>query len=129
MVVKKGKGLSIPTKQKVINVDAAEDFGNKSITEVQKSHSKTKTKPSVKKEVVKVADESSATKRDAFTMPIFDYDLISELITRSAMNGRVLNKSEILRAGLIALNSMTDIQFKKAASKVIKIKTGRPSGS
>jgi hypothetical protein len=129
MVARKGKGLSIPTKQKVIDVEAAEAFGNQSITEVQKSQSKTKKSNSVKKKVVEPNEQQPVTKRDAFTMPMFDYELIDELITRSAMNGRVLNKSEILRVGLIALNSMTDTQFKKAASKVIKIKTGRPSGS
>jgi hypothetical protein len=66
--------------------------------------------------------------RDSFTMPSSDYDLIS-VIRERCLGGRVsLTKSEVLRAGLLALQAMPDKELLKAARNVTKVKTGRPAG-
>ena len=64
--------------------------------------------------------------RDSFTMPQADYELITALKTRSLNSGVQTTKSEILRAGLLALKQMNDGDFLNKLRIVEKIKTGRP---
>ena len=64
--------------------------------------------------------------RDSFTMPQADYDLITTLKTRSLNSGVQTTKSEILRAGLLALEQMNETEFLEKIRVVDKIKTGRP---
>jgi hypothetical protein len=64
--------------------------------------------------------------RDSFTMPQTDYELITTLKKRSLESGIQATKSEILRAGLLALNQMTEVEFVSKIETVEKIKTGRP---
>lgn len=64
--------------------------------------------------------------RDSFTMPSSDYDLIPVLKKRSMKAGIGVSKSEIIRAGLLALSGMTEREFIEAVEKVEKVKTGRP---
>lgn len=64
--------------------------------------------------------------RDSFTMPQTDYELITALKNRSLNSGVQTTKSEILRAGLLALDQMTDTDFLDKLENVEKIKTGRP---
>ena len=64
--------------------------------------------------------------RDSFTMPQSDYELIAALKSRSLNSGIQTNKSEILRAGLLALFQMSETDFLDKIGDVEKIKTGRP---
>jgi hypothetical protein len=64
--------------------------------------------------------------RDSFTMPKAEYAVIDELKQRAAKLGRPAKKSELLRAGVKALNTMTDEVLRAALSAVPTIKTGRP---
>ncbi len=64
--------------------------------------------------------------RDSFTMPQSDYELITALKNRSLKSGIQTTKSEILRAGLLALSQMTETEFVSNIENVEKIKTGRP---
>ncbi len=64
--------------------------------------------------------------RDSFTMPQTDYDLITLLKKRALQAGNETNKSEVLRAGLLALNQMSEAEFLDKITTVEKIKTGRP---
>ena len=64
--------------------------------------------------------------RDSFTMPLSDYELITLLKKRSISLGVEITKSEILRAGLKALESMQAEEFLSKIAAVEKIKTGRP---
>ena len=64
--------------------------------------------------------------RDSFTMPQADYELITLLKKRSLSSGVEITKSEILRAGLKALDLMTLEEFLSKISLVEKLKTGRP---
>lgn len=65
--------------------------------------------------------------RDSFTMPEFDYVRIKALKARLLANGIEIKKSEVLRAGLLALEGLSDSQLHRIFSQVERIKTGRPS--
>jgi hypothetical protein len=71
-------------------------------------------------------EEKIKVVRDSFTMPQTDYELITALKKRSLESGIQTTKSEILRAGLLALNQMTEVEFVSKIETVEKIKTGRP---
>jgi len=68
-------------------------------------------------------------KRDVFTFPISDLELIQELKLRCMKQGIEMNKSEIVRAGLHALEKMNIKELTQLASEVPKLKTGRPARS
>lgn len=70
--------------------------------------------------------EKTKVVRDSFTMPVDDYELIENLKKRSLQSGHQITKSEILRAGLLALNRLDDNNFLDQIREVEKIKTGRP---
>ena len=65
--------------------------------------------------------------RDSFTFPETDYAVIASLKLRAIAGGCEIKKGEILRAGLVALQAMSDADLLKALSAVERIKTGRPS--
>lgn len=75
---------------------------------------------------VKKLRQKEKVVRDSFTMPQSDYELISMLKTRSLNSGVQTTKSEILRAGLLALEQMNETDFLDKLRIVEKIKTGRP---
>lgn len=64
--------------------------------------------------------------RDTFSITAVDYELIPAIKKRCMRAGIDTNKSEILRAGLIALSQMTDEQLEAAMSEVERVKPGRP---
>ena len=67
--------------------------------------------------------------RDSFTMPRGDYEQIGKLKSRCIGLGIARSKSELLRAGLAALNEMTDAGLARIAAAVPSVKTGRPPGA
>lgn len=76
-------------------------------------------------------DSKSATRkpklvRDSFTIPKTEYAAIDELKTRAIALGTSVKKSELLRAGLMALVGMSDAAFKAAVAAVPTLKPGRP---
>ncbi|MFY9221199.1 MAG: hypothetical protein WAQ98_00940 [Blastocatellia bacterium] len=65
--------------------------------------------------------------RDSFTLPYDDYQLI-ELIKDRALKASVsVNKSEVVRAGLLVLQSMSEKDLLIALNSITKIKSGRRS--
>jgi hypothetical protein len=64
--------------------------------------------------------------RDSFTIPKDEYAVIESLKIRAGKLGLSVKKSELLRAGIKAIATMSDIQFKAALSNVPTLKTGRP---
>ncbi|MEO6747655.1 MAG: hypothetical protein ABIS28_08320 [Caldimonas sp.] len=64
--------------------------------------------------------------RDSFTFPAAEYEQLKELKQRAIKLARPAKKSEVLRAGLLALQAMNDRAFGKAIDAVPTIKTGRP---
>ena len=59
-------------------------------------------------------------------MPKQEYELIEAIKTRMIQMGQPAKKSEILRAGLLYLNSKTNDALKLAIETLPMIKTGRP---
>jgi len=64
--------------------------------------------------------------RDSFTIPKSEYQLLDALKLRAAGLKRPTKKSEILRAGIAALNAMADKALLAALNSVPSLKTGRP---
>jgi hypothetical protein len=64
--------------------------------------------------------------RDSFTIPKVEYTVLQGLKLRAANLKRPTKKSELLRAGIGALQAMNDRAFLAALSAVPSLKTGRP---
>ena len=65
--------------------------------------------------------------RDSFTLPKTELLQIADMKKRAMALGVEVKKSELIRAGLQALSTLTDAPFKKALGNVPTIKTGRPA--
>ena len=64
--------------------------------------------------------------RDSFTFPESDYALFATLKQRALTAGVEVKKGEILRAAVVALAKLDDVELIKAIGLVERIKTGRP---
>jgi hypothetical protein len=64
--------------------------------------------------------------RDSFTMPEADFALIASLKQRAAVAGRESKKSELLRAGLQALDALNAPALLAALNALAPVKVGRP---
>jgi hypothetical protein len=67
--------------------------------------------------------------RDSFTMPKSDYEKIAGLKNKGLAAGVSVKKSELLRAGLLMLESAAPKRLLAAVSAVEQVKTGRPAKS
>lgn len=67
--------------------------------------------------------------RDSFNMPESDYAQIAALKERCLKAGVSAKKSEVLRAALKCLSSLSDKALTKAIADLEVIKTGRPAGN
>ena len=67
--------------------------------------------------------------RDSFTIPKTEYAVLEGLKDRAANLKRPTKKSELLRAGVLALQAMTDKAFLSVLNGVPSLKTGRPKGT
>ena len=67
--------------------------------------------------------------RDSFTIPKAEYEVIHALKTRGQKMGQPAKKSELLRAGIKLLATLSDAAFKAALLQVPTIKTGRPKSA
>lgn len=75
------------------------------------------------------AEKKVKVVRDSFTMPQADYAKIAQFKEICLKNGMHVKKSEVLRAGLHALEKLGAAQLKKALAALEPIKTGRPKSS
>jgi hypothetical protein len=64
--------------------------------------------------------------RDSFTIPGDEYELISQIKKRCMKAGISANKSEVLRAGLAALEAMPERELVSLFANLQRVKTGRP---
>lgn len=64
--------------------------------------------------------------RDSFTMPSFDYDLIKALKLKALDAKTAIKKSELLRAGLHALDKLDSKELISIVSTLAVLKAGRP---
>ena len=67
--------------------------------------------------------------RDSFTIPKAEFATIDKLKSRAIALGTSVKKSELLRAGLMALQGLSDAAYKAALTAVPTLKTGRPAVS
>lgn len=67
--------------------------------------------------------------RDSFTMPESDYAKIDALKKTALGLGIGIKKSELLRAGLHALEALPAAKLKAVLAQVENIKTGRPTAA
>ena len=72
-----------------------------------------------------VGEEATRVKRDSFTMPATDYEQIAQLQKRCLRAERSVSKSEVLRAGLLALSALSDENLATLVANLPKVKTGR----
>ncbi len=63
--------------------------------------------------------------RDGFTMPQADYDKIKSLKALCLKNGVEVKKSQLLRAGLIALEALAVAELLKRIAALAPVKAGR----
>ncbi|HWZ70684.1 MAG TPA: hypothetical protein VN326_04275 [Casimicrobiaceae bacterium] len=61
-------------------------------------------------------------------MPVADYELLGVLKRRCIGLGVAIKKSELLRAGLTALERLPDESLARMVAAVESVKTGRPPG-
>src|SRR5713101_4370836 len=64
--------------------------------------------------------------RDSFTMPSTDYEKIGQLKAKCLKAGLSVTKSEIIRAGLHALERLSTEHLREVIESLEKVKTGRP---
>lgn len=65
--------------------------------------------------------------RDSFTIPKAEYEVLAELKQRADKLTRPAKKSELLRAGIKILATLSDAALLTALAQVPTIKTGRPA--
>jgi hypothetical protein len=105
-----------------------------------KSLPEAKPNAAVKRPSPKAAEKSAAVGkkapkpkeklvRDSFTMPQEDYALIASLKDRTLMFKRPTKKSELLRAGLHALQALPAAALREALDALTPLKAGRPKRS
>lgn len=89
------------------------------------------TKPQTSAKPAKAAKPEKTKKpklvRDSFTIPKVEYVALDDLKQRAAKLTRPAKKSELLRAGIKLLTSISDAAFLTALEQVPAIKTGRPT--
>lgn len=119
---------TVPTKTaKTVKTVVRKAPTTKKAAPVRKSAPATPAKPVT---VVAEVKPSKAKKpklvRDSFTIPKTEYSVLDELKLRAAKLAHPVKKSELLRAGIKALNGMSDAALLAALKAVPSIKTGRP---
>jgi hypothetical protein len=82
--------------------------------------------PSPKNQSVKPMSRKKVI-RDSFTLPEDDYGKIADLKERCLGLAKNVTKSEIMRAGLYALEALSDDELLSRVERLEKVKTGRPS--
>jgi hypothetical protein len=68
------------------------------------------------------------TVKDTFSFPVADHAMIGDLMALLLKNGVKANKSEIIRAGLHALNGLSQEELMDSLEGIDRIPVGRPKG-
>ena len=120
----------MPAARKATAKAAAPRKKNVATKPVAKALAPAKAVPPIK--VNKTGDKADKAKkpklvRDSFTIPKNEYGALEALKLRAAKLGRPAKKSEVLRAGVMALAGMGDVAFLASLTSVPAVKTGRPA--
>jgi hypothetical protein len=126
----------ISPAKRVVKKPAAKKPVQKAPQSAAKSTAKPAPKPTPKPRAKPAQQTSPDLKlkkpklvRDSFTFPKDEYQAIAGLKQKALGLKHSAKKSEILRAGLMLLNGLTDKAFLAALTKVPALKTGRPAKS
>lgn len=65
--------------------------------------------------------------RDSISIPKNEYEVLAEMKLRAGKLGVLVKKTELLRAGIKALDAMSNTAFVAAVRAVPNLKTGRPA--
>jgi hypothetical protein len=79
-----------------------------------------------KVEAVEKNPKKQKVVRDSFSMPKSEYEQIARLKLQCINAGRAVKKSELLRAGLLALGRLNATELVQAIGALDTVKTGRP---
>jgi hypothetical protein len=115
------------TKPAVKPVLIAKPKTNSNKKESKKDDHKKNHKQDNKTEDKKIKVEKVKMERDSFTMPKDEYAQLTLLKARLTAMGQPAKKSELLRAGIKLLATMSDNTLKTTLAKIPVIKTGRPN--
>ncbi|SDH72337.1 hypothetical protein [Propionivibrio dicarboxylicus] len=134
-VVKKGTPRRAASAKKPTTSQDAMTDSPPTLGAAKKSETKTTKNPSRERTVKAVAspkppkaEKAKKPKlvRDSFTIPQDDYALFAALKQRALTLGIEIKKSELLRAGIVMLNTLDNGDFARAVAAIERIKTGRP---
>lgn len=73
-----------------------------------------------------ISQNSERVVRATFSLPGSALDEIEALRKKLALDGYILNKSEVVRIGLVALDGLPNRHAKKVISEIERLKAGRP---
>jgi hypothetical protein len=65
--------------------------------------------------------------RDSFTMPAEEHQIIDQLKKKVRLAGNEVKKSELIRAGIAMLDTLSIRALMNAINRVPNLKTGRPA--
>lgn len=121
-------GNAVPMKNAAIK-PVAKKSPIKAASKVPTPKKTTAKKPASKPAADKTAKPKKAKLvRDSFTIPKVEYGVLEELKQRAAQLAHPIKKSELIRASIKVLASLSSAAFLTALNQVPIIKTGRPSG-
>jgi len=75
--------------------------------------------------IEKTPVQKPKVKRDTFTFPENEHQAIESITKKLARKGRILNKSEIMRLGLLALKQLDDKDLAELSDSLDRVKQGR----
>jgi len=75
--------------------------------------------------VEKTPVQKKKVKRDTFTFPENEHQEIERMIKKLARKGRMLNKSEVVRLGLLALKQLGEKELAELSDSIDRVKQGR----
>ena len=129
-------GAAKPAAKKPVQKAVSQTAVKSAAKTAPKSATKPATEPSPKPKAKPAQQTTPDLKlkkpklvRDSFTFPKDEYQAIAGLKQKALGLKHSAKKSEILRAGLMLLNGLSDKAFLSALSKVPALKTGRPAKS
>ncbi|MEY4683889.1 MAG: hypothetical protein RLZ25_348 [Pseudomonadota bacterium] len=117
------KARSVSTPSRALNAKKLTASGKRPSPSKEVS---AKTTPQTPIEKVK-KERKTKLIRDSFKFPEWEYRSFDALKSRCLAKGQSVKKSELVRAGILALASMSDAELLKSISSVEKLKTGRPA--
>jgi hypothetical protein len=123
--VKKSAATKLAAK-KPAEKPAEKPIAKASAAEKPSRRAKPAASPAPSAPAKKPAAAGSKLVRDSFTMPQADFQLVAVLKARALDFKRPTKKSELLRAGLQALNRLDHTALQAALDALTPLKTGRP---